>query len=457
VRHAPHSSTPTQAPGSAEKATSFPRTTLNIRPFNETQRQELQENICHHLRGIAAITSTPPAITRLAYTEFESRALGYIAENAERLGLATSYDQFGNLHCLKSGLDHTLPRVLTGSHIDSVKNAGRFDGIVGVVGALESLRLMGEMGITPQRDLEMIAFRAEESTRFDRATLGSQLLLGKTTVEKLAEVKDSGFQEAFKAVMEKLDPQKVRPWNLKIDEILAFLELHIEQSDVLYELGIPLGLVSVIASPERYIVRIKGESTHSGTTPMNKRLGKDAILTASQLYVDIANMAGSSSEDGRCPVATVGDFHSFGGSMNQTAESVEFRLDIRGIERTAREGLARRIKERAERLAAEEKKGNPEFEITFDLQGKPGDPSVLPVDLIRLNERLAEALWLNSTATPSYAGHDAQIFASLGIPTAMIFIQNRECVSHNPNEYADLAHIVQGTELLFHSLLNLAT
>lgn len=434
----------------------FPYRPNHSRPLPEKRRRILQDDLRFHINRLASITAPgKPAITRLSYTEEESLALDYIAKNAEELGLTTSYDQFGNLHCLQAGSDPSLKRVLFGSHIDSVKRAGRFDGVTGVISALESFKLLREAQITPLNTLEMIAFRGEESTRFDRALLGSSLLMGKLRTEDTANMKDSegnSLKVALEQTMAKIDPKKVVPWNLCFSDLLAFLEVHVEQSSVLYRNRIPLGLVSIIASPERYIINVTGQSAHSGTAAMTERKGKDAILTACRFALEVNALARKASKHGRHPVATIGDFRSFDGGMNQTAEAVEMKLDVRSINERSRRNLVQRIITTAKLMEKKE----PPIRFNFEQKGIPSPPVLTDRNLLSLFKKISRDLGFHAITTPSFAGHDAQNFA-LKIPTGMIFIQSEKGISHNPNESSEIQHIAQATELLFNALLQLAS
>lgn len=422
---------------------------MKVRPLAEGQFNAVKENLARHINQVAGRTAIPGSVTRLAFSNEETQALKYLEAEGAGLGLDTAFDAFGNLHCKLIGRDPGLPIVMFGSHVDSVYNAGRFDGVASIAAGLESLRLVREINLLPQRTLELIAFRGEESTRFDKALLGSSLLLGKLARPAL----DKSSLGDKKTIAEAMAGQGLRPdlagiVKYDIAHVLAFLELHIEQSSLLYQKHLPLGIVSVIASPERYKVTATGESLHSGTTAMRER--HDPVVAAGAFAAQVRGLARRASKHGRHPVATIGDIHSAGGSMNQTAESVVMKLDIRSIVEAERQGLAQKIKERAERIGQREG-----VTFKFESQGQ-GSPVRTDPFLVKLLRNITRGLGYRAKVTPSFAGHDAMNFAQAGVPTAMIFVQSKDGMSHNPKEFSEIEDIARGTVVLFNAVAHLA-
>jgi hydantoinase/carbamoylase family amidase len=423
---------------------------LNLVRLSEARQRKLQQDLAAHIRTISLFTAADrPPVTRLAYSEEETRALDYIRDRANALGLKTSYDELGNLRCSLEGQDPSLPRLMTGSHLDSVLAAGHFDGVVGVVSALESLSLMKELDIRPERTIELIAFRGEESTRFNRAMLGSSMLFGNLDRATLKDLKDKNMITVLDAMKAQgLAPRQLGQPYLEPSEVLAFLEVHVEQSSFLYKNSLSLGLVSIIAAPERYEITISGESSHSGTTAMDER--RDPVVAGSRLVTKANQLALEALKEKQRTVVTFGQFRSEEGSMNQLAQQVKMKLDVRDTDLSTRDAIIKKIRDEARRIEKEEN-----VNIAFKPKDKK-EPVLTSPEVTELFGNIADEMTLQATTLPSMAGHDTMVFADAGIPTGMIFIQSKDGISHNPRESSEIGHITMATELLFNSIVHLA-
>jgi N-carbamoyl-L-amino-acid hydrolase len=244
-------------------------------PVNKKRVEEL-------IAGLAKFGKTEAGITRLAYTSTDKAAQMWLLKELEYMNLEMREDVLGNLFLRRPGLDPTLPPVACGSHLDTVIHGGAYDGMCGVVGALEALNMLS--GETLRRSIEVVVFRAEESSRFGFATIGSKLITGKATPDKFANAADkegTTLREAVKKWGGNLDQYEKAV--LKPGSYKCFAEMHIEQGKVLEETGKQIGIVHNIAAPTRFKLHIKGLADHSGATPMGFR--KDALVSAAKLIL----------------------------------------------------------------------------------------------------------------------------------------------------------------------------
>ncbi|GGP11099.1 Zn-dependent hydrolase [Oceanobacillus neutriphilus] len=250
------------------------------------------------LKNINSFSEAGEGINRLAYTDVERQAAAEIGRICELEGMAVKFDSVGNLIAKREGMNPELPAVAFGSHIDSVYEAGAYDGALGVAVAIEIIRSMNEANIQTEHPLELIVFACEESARFSFSTLGSKAIAGLLKKEDIADLQDKDgifLRDAFKKHglhLDKLSGAKQRNGAYK-----AFFELHVEQGPVLEEKNIPIGIVTGIAGATRFQLNIEGEASHSGTTPMSYR--RDAFLGAAEIALAIEKAAKAENLSGR--------------------------------------------------------------------------------------------------------------------------------------------------------------
>ncbi|HXG53669.1 MAG TPA: M20 family metallo-hydrolase [candidate division Zixibacteria bacterium] len=389
------------------------------------------------------------AVTRLVFSVKELRSRQLLIHLMRQAGLSVSIDAIGNIFGRLEGRDPTAPAVLAGSHLDTVVHGGKYDGPVGVIGALEAVRTMRENGLVPRCPVEVVCFIGEESSRFGFSTLGSSLLAGEVRPRDLANAVDA-HGTRLEEVLAGLGISRRNLAALRRDPktVKAYLELHIEQGPILEAKGKKIGLVTSIAAPSRYRIVFHGRADHSGTTPMEMR--KDALVAAAWLieYIEKTCRRFSSMARGRV-VGTVGAMKIEPGVINAVPGRVELAVDIRSTSGPAKDRVARMVRRQAEAIA---RRRGLEVEV---LTIREEEPVPLDRGLLRLTRRLCEEKGIDYEIMPSGAGHDAMQMAKI-TRAAMIFVPSRRGISHNPEEWSDPDDICLGTQLLMEAMIRLA-
>ncbi len=405
-----------------------------------------QERLAAELDALGAISQAePPVVTRVVFTEADLRGREYVRQLCREADLTVRQDAVGNTFARWDGTNPELEPVATGSHIDAIPNAGRFDGTVGVLGALEAIRALARAGYRPRRSIELIIFTSEEPTRFGIGCLGSRLLAGlldpATTGARLDRDGVTLDNARWAAGFE--DPLATVP--LPSGYYSAFVEMHIEQGPILEGHGIPIGVVTAIAAPAGFEVTIEGEGGHAGAVLMPDR--HDAFLAAAEIALAVEASARSSGANDT--VGTVGVCELFPGAMNSIPSRVRMTIDVRDIDEARRDAALRKIEEAFEEIAL--KRG-----VEAELKQVNADPPA------QCDPRLVDAIiqackthGLPFEQMISRAYHDS-LFMSRIAPTAMLFIPCRGGVSHRPDEYASPEAIAQGTLVLAETLAQLA-
>ena len=389
------------------------------------------------IEKLASISSETGELTRLAFSREDEEAHHYVIELCRQYDLDVRRDEIGNLFIRKAGIEDHLPAVAFGSHIDTVVNAGKFDGPLGSVAGLEILFQLCEQGVQTRHPLELIIFTCEESSRFNYATLGSKVMCGIAEQESLSKLRDkqgSGLKEALADIG--LDFAEVNQAKRNAEEFKCFFELHIEQGPRLENEHKTIGVVTGIAAPIRSIVKINGQADHSGATAMHYR--HDALLGGAELALAIERAA---IEAGHSTVATVGNLTAKPGVMNVVPGYCELLVDIRGIHTQARESVFTALQQQIEQVAA--KRG-----LSIELQLISKDqPILLPEQMVQQISQAAQKLGYSYEIMPSGAGHDAMHMATL-CPTGMIFVPSKNGISHNPLEFTSWSDIEAGINVL---------
>ncbi|WP_202984858.1 hydantoinase/carbamoylase family amidase [Paraburkholderia sp. SG-MS1] len=370
-------------------------------------------------------------ITRDAYGAGENAAHALMKAEAEKLGLETMSDFAGNLHMTLAGKDRTAPRILIGSHLDSVAQGGNYDGAAGVVGGLAVVAGLIRGGFVPPVDITVIAVRAEESgSWFPAGYPGSKATLGTLPVELLeAQRKDTQRTLAEHMTDCGCDVEAIRTGQRLFgpDNVAAYLELHIEQGPVLDSEGISVGVVTGIPSSRRLRAgRVIGEYNHSGATPRKYRA--DAAIALAELAVKLDEYWGDLDATGRqvvctfCVLETTAD-----ASFTKIAGEARFQLDVRSID----PGTVQAVFDRLHQLV-------PEIEarrhVRFELGGEGANDGVPMHPLIRRDLiDAANAAGVRCIEMPSGGGHDPVAFALAGVPAGLLFVSNQHG-SHNPHE-----------------------
>src|SRR6266436_6366744 len=298
-----------------------------------------QQGLNAEIETLAAISDAePPAVTRIVFTPTDVKARAWMIARCEEAGLAVRQDAIGNIFARWSGADPAAPAVGTGSHIDAIPNAGKYDGVVGVLGGLEAIRALQRSGFRPKNSLELLVFATEEPTRFGIGCLGSRLLSGTLSADAAAKLKDRDGKS-----MDEVRRKAGLNGNLQDVELPAgyykgFVELHIEQGPLLERAQIPLGIVLSIAAPASLRILIEGAGGHAGGVLMPDR--RDALCAAAELILAVESAARSSGAADT--VATVGVCDVFPGAVNSIPSRVRIALDIRDTDLARRDSAMQR-------------------------------------------------------------------------------------------------------------------
>jgi allantoate deiminase len=369
-------------------------------------------------REIADCTEVPGEITRLFLTPPMHDVHALLRDWMEAAGMTVRIDAIGNLRGFWPGLVPGSPRLLIGSHLDTVPNAGAFDGILGVVigvAIVEELR-----GNLLPFAIEVIGFSEEEGVRFNKPFLGSLALVGKLDADTLARSDRNGVSVRQAIDDYGLDPTPL-PAATQAGEAFAYLEIHIEQGPVLESEDTALGIVEALVGQTRMELTFTGQANHAGTTPMHLR--HDAIAAAAEWIVAVENYAGSHSPI----VATVGRVEAAPGAGNVIAGHVTASLDVRHPDDNARRTSVTAILQLANKAAS--KRG---VRVSSAMQL---EQSAVPLDprLTAVLCRAAAQAGFPARRMTSGAGHDAMILAPT-IPSAMLFLRSPRGLSHHPDE-----------------------
>lgn len=388
------------------------------------------------LMGLGEFGKTDQGVTRLAYSDEDRAAQNWLLEKVADLNLQVREDAVGNVFLRRIGEDDSLPAVATGSHLDTVIHGGIYDGMCGVVGALEALYMLKDAKL--KRSIEVIIFRAEESSRFGFATIGSKLMTGNGTPESFSKAAKKGELSYVEALANwGCNPANYKEAIIAPNTYKSFSEIHIEQGKVLEETGKHVGIVHNIAAPTRFKIHIKGMADHSGATPMGFR--KDALVSGAKLILAVETAATAEKDNGT--VGTVGVVDVEPSSINVVPGGVTLWVDVRGVNN---ESIARTLEAiKAEANAVAENDG-----VAIEFEMLTADkPVALSEELAKKAEAICEAEGIDYLHMNSGAGHDAMHMAKLA-PTTMIFIPCKEGISHNPAEFAKLEDICRAVEVL---------
>ncbi|NHM32525.1 Zn-dependent hydrolase [Neobacillus terrae] len=384
-------------------------------------------------------------VTRLSFTETERKAKDLVVTFMKDAGLAVREDEIGNLIGRKEGAIFNSQVVMTGSHIDSVISGGNFDGPAGVLSAIEALQTMNEKGIVTESPLEVIVFTDEEGARFSTGMLGSLSAAGKLSKEELYSAKDKNGVTIAEAMKQAgLDPELAPNAKRNPEEIKAYVELHIEQGKVLENADASVGIVTGIVGVDWYRVTLKGEAGHAGTTPMGLR--KDPLAAAARIISYGEEMA----RNEKSAVVTVGQIEVKPGGINIIPGEVAFSFDIRDINKENMNDIFEKLKAYIE-TTCEERGIELEIEQLHSL-----DPSPCSERIMKKMEESFTETEVQSIKLISGAGHDAMVMASI-TDMGMIFIRSKDGISHNPKEWSDQKDLAMGAEVLFTTLVKLAS
>ena len=404
------------------------------------------ERLTRELDALAAISEAPaPAVTRVVFTDTDLRARAFVKSLCEDASLLVREDAVGNTFARWIGAEPELAPVGTGSHIDAIPNAGRYDGTVGVLGGLEALRALARTGLRPRRSIDLALFTSEEPTRFGIGCLGSRFLAGlldESAGERLKGPDGRSLNEA-RAEAGFRGPLSSVP--LCEGAYSAFVELHIEQGPLLERDGTAIGVVTAIAAPASLRIIVDGEGGHAGAVLMPDR--RDAFLAAAEIALAVESAArGTGSPD---TVGTVGVCDVFPGAVNSVPSRTRIEVDVRDIDLARRDAVLTRIRTACDEIAARRR-------VAVRIEPVNADPPArCAPEVIDAIAAACTARGLRHEQMISRAYHDS-LFMSRIAPTGMIFIPCRGGVSHRPDEYASPGAIADGTAVLADTLASLS-
>jgi allantoate deiminase len=396
--------------------------------------------------SLAAIDDAPEqdGVTRWAYTPAEREAHALVGGWLRELGLAVRTDAVGNTIAERPGRS-SRPCIATGSHLDSVPNGGRFDGIAGVVAAVETARIFVENDLDHEHPIRFVAFAAEEGARFGQGCIGSKAVGGMWTPHALRSMRDANgisIAQAMDSVGFSAEDVESARWSR--EEWSGFIELHIEQGQVLESNNVSIGVVDSISGSTRFELVVDGRASHSGSTPMNLRA--DALTAASEIVLLAEAIANDPGHHGtRC---TVGKLEVLPGSLTTIPGRVKLSVDVRDMDSGRQRETANEIVRRS-RLVCDRRGVGVSARLLSD-----ASPVVLPSWIRDVTVGVCKELSASYRVMCSGASHDTQMVNN-AIPAGMVFVPSRGGLSHVPAEWSSSSDLALGAQVLVRSLLAL--
>jgi len=382
-----------------------------------------------------------PAVTRVVFTPTERTARGWVKDRCQEAGLIVRDDAIGNTFARWQGADLNAPVVGTGSHIDAIPNAGKYDGVVGVLGGLEAIRALQQSGLRPRHSIEVLIFTAEEPTRFGLGCLGSRLLSGTLSADAAKKLTDNEGATVDQVRRGAGLAGELEDVKLPNGYHKAFVELHIEQGPILEREGKPLGIVERIAAPASLRMTIEGSGGHAGAVLMPDR--RDALSAAAELILALETAAKTSGAIDT--VATVGICDVFPGAVNSIPARVRLSVDIRDTNLQRRDNVIHALDRACRQTSAKRQVAIQKQLLNADAPAESGSAIV---------EALSEACRKHNfpyLPMTSRAYHDS-LFMSRIAPVAMLFIPSKSGYSHRPDEYSSPEDIARGALVLAETL-----
>lgn len=397
-------------------------------------RLEAAARVMSRADELAAISETPDALTRVYLSTQHLQANQRVAEWMRQAGMLVWQDSVGNICGRYEAAQEGAPAVLLGSHLDTVRNAGRYDGMLGVLTAIEVVQSLHQQGLRLAQAIEIVGFCDEEGTRFGITLLGSRGLTGSWPANWLTQTDAGGISVAQAMVDAGLDPQWIPQAARDAAAFSSYLELHIEQGPCLEQAGLALGVVEAINGARRLNCRFTGEAGHAGTVPMSHR--KDALAAAAEWMVAVES---TTQQQGGNLVATVGNMRVLPGAVNVIPGEVSLSLDIRGPQDAPLDALLNELLAMAQAIAA---RRHLQFsaEEFYRIAATPCDQ--------KLQTLLADAVQVvqgETLSLPSGAGHDAIAMAERW-PVGMMFVRCKGGISHHPAESVQVEDVALAIE-----------
>ena len=407
----------------------MPRYSINESRINQT------------LQELGHLGESPEGMDRVAYSPEDIAGRDYTIKLMQEAGLETRIDAAGNIIGRRSGSDDNLPAIALGSHTDTVPKGGKYDGTLGVMGAIEVIRTLQEQGHRTRHPLEVIDFTNEEGTRFHRWLVGSRSMSGLLEQEDLDALDDDGLSLGPCIADIGGDLSRIGEAVRSPGELAAYFELHIEQGPYLHQSGNPIGVVTGITGRAVFEVEIEGKANHAGTTPMSTR--RDALVSASKLVLNIQKMA---AEQEICRVSTVGSIKAIPNAVNVIPGHASIGLEFRDTDMEALAAAEQELRRITDQAAVDD---------TVDIEViRHRFTSAVPItaDMQALVAEAAENCGMTWEPLASGAGHDAQAVANIA-PVAMIFVPSIDGISHAIEEYSTPQDCANGAQVLLELLL----
>ena len=407
----------------------MPRYSINESRINQT------------LQELGHLGESPEGMDRVAYSPEDIAGRDYTIKLMQEAGLETRIDAAGNIIGRRAGSDDNLPAIALGSHTDTVPKGGKYDGTLGVMGAIEVIRTLQEQGHRTRHPLEVIDFTNEEGTRFHRWLVGSRSMSGLLEQEDLDALDDDGLSLGPCIADIGGDLSRIGEAVRSPGELAAYFELHIEQGPYLHQSGNPIGVVTGITGRAVFEVEIEGKANHAGTTPMSTR--RDALVSASKLVLNIQKMA---AEQEICRVSTVGSIKAIPNAVNVIPGHASIGLEFRDTDMEALAAAEQELRRITDQAAVDD---------TVDIEViRHRFTSAVPItaDMQALVAEAAENCGMTWEPLASGAGHDAQAVANIA-PVAMIFVPSIDGISHAIEEYSTPQDCANGAQVLLELLL----
>ena len=382
-------------------------------------------------------------IYRPSFSAADMEARDWLKQRIEQAGLSVYQDGAANIHA-RLDWDPDTPSVMTGSHLDSVPGGGHLDGALGVLAGLECLRSLKELNVELKRPLESVAFSDEEG-RFG-GILGSSAICGRLTPETIFQARDlQGITLTEAMARQGLNAMDALGAARPLNSIHAFIELHIEQGPILEQQRLHLGVVDAINGLIKWNVRLIGEASHAGATPMNMR--RDAFQGLAEFATDLPGLLERYGSERS--VATIGRIKLSPGAANVVPGQAEFSLDIRDSDADTLQAITNAIRQSLSEIARHR-----QLMFEFDVLSHIAPVSCDP-DICWILDSVATSLGINHTRMASGAAHDTQIMAGF-TRSGLIFIPSKGGRSHSPAEWSDWQDIINGSNVLLNTLYKLA-
>ncbi len=405
---------------------------------------DLSKDIVNMLETLGSHGKDPEGgITRFLYSEEWVAAQNYLEQKMKDENLAVSFDAVGNLFGTLKGSKYPDETILSGSHVDTVRNGGYYDGQYGIVAAFIAIKYLQEKYGQPLRNIEMVSMAEEEGSRFPYGLWGSKNIVCIADKADVEDMHDSDGVPFINAMNRAGFSFRDEATGMR-DDLKAFVELHVEQGNVLESEKKSVGVVHSIVGQRRFNIELTGQANHAGTTPMGYR--KDAVYAASQMIYEIISAA---RKHGDPLVATVGEIAVTPNVVNVVPGKTLFSLDIRHTDKDALVSFTDEVNSILETCAKEHG-----IELAVNMW-MDEDPVPMDQEIVDIMQGYCKENDLNYKLMHSGAGHDSQIFAPK-IPTAMLFVPSRDGVSHNPAEFTEPADLAEGVKALIGTLYELA-